>query len=162
MFTIPLVYALGRTIRDHSLGIVAAPAVRDLPVPGLVLAGGARVLARDPRSDVAMLGVAFLLRHPERSGSLRASWLGLLAYVSERQPRFLAHDTAVFLPIGANVLMLGRWSTHGRGRGLPADWLLAQVAVLCLWASSLPAYLHQVARRGRVLLGSRVRPWAAC
>ena len=124
-------------------------AVRDLPVPGLVLAGGARVFARDPRSDIGDVGVAYLLRHPERSGSLRATGWALLAYVFGTTAALLAHDTAVFLPIGANVLLLGWWWTHGRGpRGFLRNWLLAQVAVLCLWASWLPAYLHQVADGG--------------
>ena len=68
---------------------------------------------------------------------------------SERPLALLAHNTAVFLPIGANVLMLGWWWTHGREpRGFLRNWLLAQVAVLCLWASWLPAYLHQVADGG--------------
>jgi hypothetical protein len=57
----------------------------------------------------------------------------------------LAHDTAVFLPIGANVLMLGSWWARGHDpRGFLRTWLVAQFAVLCLWGSWLPAYLQQV------------------
>ena len=149
VLTIPLVYALGRTIRDHRLGIVAALlfSISPFQVWYSQEARGYSLVTLGATS--AMLGVAFLLRRPERSGSLRASWWALLAYVFGTTAALLAHDTAVFLPIGANVLMLGWWWTHGRGpRGFLRNWLLAQVAVLCLWASWLPAYLHQVADGG--------------
>ena len=68
-----------------------------------------------------------------------------LAYVLGTTVALLAHDTAVFLPLGANVLMLGWWWAHGRTpQGFVRNWLLAQFAVLCLWSSWLPAYLQQV------------------
>ena len=149
VLTIPLVYALGRTIRDHRLGIVAALlfAISPFQVWYSQEARGYSLLTLGATS--AMLGVAYLLRHPERSGTLRATGWALLAYVFGTTVALLAHDTAVFLPIGANVLMLGWWWTHGREpRGFLRNWLLAQVAVLCLWASWLPAYLHQVADGG--------------
>jgi hypothetical protein len=51
----------------------------------------------------------------------------------------------VFLPIAANVLMLGWWVTHQREpRGFLQNWLLAQLVVLCLWGSWLPAFVQQV------------------
>ncbi len=56
VLTIPLVYALGRTIRDHRLGIVERAPVRDLPVPGLVLTGGARVFPPRARGDGGDVG----------------------------------------------------------------------------------------------------------
>jgi uncharacterized membrane protein len=168
VLTIPLVYALGRTIRDHRLGIVGALlfAISPFQVWYSQEARAYSLLTFGATS--AMLGVAHLLRHPERSGSMpgaavRARWKARdgaaepdvlptsgagwawLAYVFGTTVALLAHDTAVFLPIGANVLMLGWWWVHGREpRGFLRNWLLAQLAVLCLWGSWLPAYLQQV------------------
>ena len=121
VLTIPLVYALGRTIRDHRLGIVAALlfAISPFQVWYSQEARGYSLLTLGATS--AMLGVAYLLRDPERSGSLRATGWAWLAYVLGTTVALLAHNTAVFLPIGANMLMLGWWWTHGRGAaGLPA------------------------------------------
>ena len=124
-------------------------AVRDLALPGLVLARGAGLCTPDPRRDIGDAGGRLPPSPPGSIGSLRASGWALLAYVFGTTAALLAHNTAVFLPIGANVLMLGWWWTHGRGpKGFLRNWLLAQVAVLCLWASWLPAYLHQVADGG--------------
>jgi mannosyltransferase len=142
VLTIPLVYALGRTIRDHWLGIVSALlfAISPFQVWYAQEARGYALLTFG--ATLAMLGVANLLRHAEGSRSIWA----LLAYVLGTAVALLAHDTAVFLPIGANVLVLGWWWTHERGsRGYLRAWLLAQVAVLCLWAGWLPAYMQQVA-----------------
>ena len=69
VLTIPLVYALGRTIRDHRLGIVAALlfAISPFQVWYSQEARGYSLLTLGATS--AMLGVAFLLRHPERVGN---------------------------------------------------------------------------------------------
>jgi mannosyltransferase len=145
VLTIPLVYALGRTIRDHRLGIVSALllAISPFQVWYSQEARGYSLLTFG--ATAAMWGVAYLLRHPERSASMRAAGWAWLAYVLGTSIALLAHNTAVFLPIGANVLMLGWWWIHGRGpRGFLRTWLLAQLAVLCLWGSWLPAYLQQV------------------
>ncbi|MGH2596817.1 MAG: glycosyltransferase family 39 protein [Actinomycetota bacterium] len=145
VLTIPLVYALGRTIRDHRLGIVSALlfAISPFQVWYAQEARGYSLLTFGATS--AMVGVAFLLRDPERSGSVREAGWAWLTYVLGTTVALLAHDTAVFLPIGANVLMLGWWWAHGRGpHGFLRNWLLAQLAVLCLWGTWLPAYLQQV------------------
>jgi mannosyltransferase len=145
VLTIPLVYALGRTIRDHRLGIVSALlfAISPFQVWYSQEARGYSLLTFG--ATAAMLGVAYLLRHLERSGSVRGVGWAWLSYVFGTTVGLLAHNTAVFLPIGANVLMLGWWWRHGRGpQGFLRNWLLAQLAVLCLWGSWLPAYLQQV------------------
>lgn len=145
VLTIPLVYALGRMIRDHRLGIVSALlfAISPFQVWYSQEARGYSLLTFGATS--AMLGVAYLLRHPERSGSLRGAGWSWLSYVLGTTVALLAHNTAVFLPIGANVLMLGWWWIHGRAQqGFLRNWLLAQLAVLCVWGSWLPAYLQQV------------------
>jgi mannosyltransferase len=149
VLTLPLVYALGRTIRDHRLGVVGAllSAISPFQVWYSQEARGYSLLTFG--AALAMLGVAYLLRHPERSGDLRGTGWAWLAYVFGTTIALLAHNTAVFLPIGANVLMLGWWWVNGRGpRGFLRNWLLAQLAVLCLWGTWLPAYLQQVLHGG--------------
>ena len=145
VLTIPLVYTLGRTIRDHRLGIVSALLFAISPFQVWYSQEARAYSLLTFGATLAMLGVAYLLRQPERSGSLRGAGWAWLAYVVGTAIALLAHDTAVFLPIGANVLMLGSWWARGREpRGFLRNWLLAQVAVLCLWGSWLPAYLQQV------------------
>jgi mannosyltransferase len=145
VLTIPVVYALGRIIRDHRLGLVSAVlfTISPFQVWYSQEARGYALLTLGATS--AMVGVAYLLRHPERSGSVRATGWAWLAYVSGTAVALLAHNTAVFLPIAANVLMLGWWWTHDhRPKGSLRNWLLAQLAVLCVWSAWLPAYVQQV------------------
>ena len=149
VLTIPLVYALGRTIRDHRLGIVSALlfAISPFQVWYSQEARGYALLTFGATS--AMVGVAYLLRHPERSGNVRDAGWAWLAYVVGTAVALLAHNTAVFLPIAANVLMLSWWWMHGRTpRGFLQTWLLAQLAVLLLWGSWLPGFLKEVVHGG--------------
>jgi uncharacterized membrane protein len=149
VITIPLVYALGRTIRDHRLGIVGALlfAISPFQVWYSQEARGYALLTLGATS--AMWGVASLLRAPDRSTRVRDAAGPWLAFVVGTTIALLAHNTAVFLPIGANVLMLGWWWKRGREpRGFLPTWMLAQLAVLLLWGSWLPALLRQVADGG--------------
>lgn len=144
VITIPLVYALGRIIRDHRLGVVSALlfAISPFQVWYSQEARAYSLLTFGATS--AMVGVAYLLRHTERSVSVRKAGWAWLAYVLGTAVALLAHNTAVFLLIGANVLMLGWWCVHGRGpRGFLRNWLLAQLAILALWGTWLPAYVQQ-------------------
>ena len=163
--TIPLVYAVGRTIRDHSLGLVAALlfAISPFQLWYSREARGYALLTFG--ATLAMLGIAYLLRYPERSAiglwgdfrawrargsgviSNRASSQGAgwawLAYVLGTTIALLAHNTAVFLLMGANLLMLGWWLVHGRTVRFLRNWLVAQAIVLLLWGTWLPAYMQQ-------------------
>ncbi|HEY7666909.1 MAG TPA: glycosyltransferase family 39 protein [Actinomycetota bacterium] len=146
VLTIPLVYALGRSIRDRRLGIVGALLFAISPFQVWYSQEARAYALLTFGATLAMLGVARLLRDPERSGKVRESAWAWLAYVFGTTIAVLAHNTAVFLPIGANVLMVSWWWTHGRApRGFLRNWVLAQLAILILWASWLPALLQQVA-----------------
>jgi mannosyltransferase len=141
--TIPVVYALGRTVRDHRLGVLAALlfTVSPFQVWYSQEARGYALLTFG--ASIAMLGVAWLLRHPERAGSVRTAGWALGAYVLGTAVALLSHDTAVLLLVGANVLMVGWWVVR-RTPGFLRTWLLAQAAVVVLWASWLPAFASQV------------------
>ena len=160
VLTIPLVYALGRTIRDHRLGLVAALLFAISPFQvwysqeargySLVTLGATSAMWGSPTSSP-----------PGTIGYLRATGWALLAYVFGTMAALLAHDTAVFLPIGANLLLLGWWWTHGRSRGAPCATgcsLRSRALPVGQLASGLPAPGR---RRWGVLLDPR-RPWAAC
>ncbi len=165
--TIPLVYAMGRTVRDHRLGVLAALlfAISPFQVWYAQEARGYALLTLGAAS--AMWGVSYLLRYPERSGSklpfsrfrIRPAegWEGAgirprptgagwawLAYVLGIVVALLAHDTAVLLLIGANALMLGWWVRRDRLPGFLRNWALAQIAVLCLWGGWLPGFARQL------------------
>ncbi len=143
--TVPFVYALGRTIRDHRLGILSALifAVAPFQVWYGQEARGYALLTLG--AAAAMLGVAAFLRHPERASRLRTAIRPLLAYSLGTGVALLAHDTAVFLPIAANLLVLGWWLVHRRTpHGFLRTWIVAQIGALVVWSAWLPAYLRQL------------------
>src|SRR5438034_774575 len=101
--TIPFVYALGRTVRDHMLGVVTALlfVVSPFQVWYAQEARGYAMLTLG--ATVALLGVAWLLRHPERSGRFREAGWALAAYVLGTAVALLAPDAAALLLLGANL-----------------------------------------------------------
>ena len=162
VLTIPLVYALGRTIRDHRLGIDERAPVRDLPVPDLVRTGGARVFPPRARGDGGDVGSRLAPSHPRAVGALAREWLGV-ARLRGRNDR------------GAPRARHGRLPADRRERADPG-----LVVDTRAWAARLPSQLVTGPARGPLSVGhvaarvraqsptasptpgSNARPWAAC
>ncbi len=162
VLTVPLMYGLGRTIGGHRLGLLAALLLTISPLH-IQYGQEARMYALFTlAATLAMWGVAWLLRWPELAARPLSdrwrTWRGQrgadrrarvtegawLAYVIGTVAALLSHNTAVFLPLAANLVVLGWWWAHRpRRRGFLRNWLLAQAAVLVLWSVWLPAFVRQ-------------------
>jgi len=164
--TIPLMYGLGHTIGGHRLGLLAALLLAISPFH-VQFGQETRMYALlTLAATLAMWGLAWLLRWPEAAarplGNGWRAWrqarhsrgifdravltsdAAWLAYVVGTAAALWSHNTAIFLPIAANLIALGWWWAHrARGRGFLHNWLLAQAAVLALWGIWLPAFVIQ-------------------
>lgn len=164
--SIPLMYGLGRVIGGHRLGLLAALLLAISPLH-VQFGQEARMYALlTLAATLAMWGLAWLLKEPEAAarpiGSGWRSWwrarrgtealdrkgwvadAAWLAYVVGTVAALLSHNTAVFLPIAANLIAWIEWWPHRRERrGLLRNWLLAQGAAILLWSVWLPALLIQ-------------------
>jgi mannosyltransferase len=173
--TIPIIYLLGRRLANQKLGLLAALILAVSPFhvhfaqearmyallalnASLALLALARLLT-DPLSATAALGgqsVGFwrAWRATRRMPSLRTveTDLAWLAYVLFTAIALLTHNTAVFFPLAANLLVLGlfavkvagfRFSQSPISNRFLRNWLLAQVGVLLLWSPWLPAFIVQ-------------------
>jgi mannosyltransferase len=158
--TIPVVYLLGRCLAGRAAGLLAALLFATSPLHvwyaqdarpytlltlGAVLAmfGTASVLQAGRKADT---GPAPALSPQMSGGWLRSKGaVGLVAYVAGMGIALLAHNTACTLWIAANVFMAGwlLFDQQTRSR-LLGRWLVAQVAVLVVWATWLPALPAQV------------------
>lgn len=145
--TVPVVYLLGSTIADRRLGLLAALLLATSPLH-VRYAQEARTYALFIlTATVALWGVATLLKSAERGGPLRGrttNSVGWAAYVGGAGLSLLAHNTAFFLVVGANLLVLA-WLAAARWEHpkLVMRWFLAQVALIGIWAAWLPAYMRQ-------------------
>ncbi|MBE9472280.1 MAG: glycosyltransferase family 39 protein, partial [Chloroflexi bacterium] len=174
--TIPVVYLLGRRLGDDKVGLLAALVLAVSPFHvrfaqetrmytlltlnvSLALYALARLLT-DPRSAEARLGQQFVdfwrgwraaryRRLPLQAIETDLAWLGYVVFTAAA---LLTHNTAVFFPIAANIIVLllirlritnheSRITNHEFLR----NWLLAQVGVLLLWSPWLPAFAVQSA-----------------
>jgi mannosyltransferase len=180
--TIPVIYLLGRRLADQKLGLLAALILAVSPFhvhfaqearmyallalnASLAMLALAR-LQTDPRSATVALGRQSLdfwraWRATRHAPSLRTVETDLtwLAYVVFTAATLLTHNTAVFLPLAANLLILGLFTVRralsfsfpcplaSLSPHLPSlrNWLLAQVAAFLLWSLWLPTFITQSA-----------------
>ncbi len=141
--TIPVVYLLGRhLVPEHEqVGLLAALILAVSPFH-VRLAQEARMYTLLALyASLALYALAQLLdRETHTTGAV---WLG---YVIFTAAALLTHNTAVFLPIAANLFFLGLFLTRLRNtptRYAIRNWLSAQTAVFLLWLPWLPAFLTQ-------------------
>ena len=107
-------------------------------------------LLTDPRSAEARLGRQFVdfwrgWRAARRCPPLQAietdlAWLGYVVFTAAT---LLTHNTAVFFPIAANIIVLLLIRLRITNHEFLRNWLLAQVGVLLLWSPWLPAFTVQ-------------------
>ncbi len=145
--TVPVVYLLGATIAGRRVGLLAALLVATSPLH-LRYAQEARTYAFFTlAATVALWGVARILKAHERSTPLGGGTtqpLAWAAYVAGAGLSLLAHNTAFLLVVSANLLVLAWLAAAGWEQPkLVMRWVLAQVAVVGIWAAWLPAYLRQ-------------------
>jgi 4-amino-4-deoxy-L-arabinose transferase-like glycosyltransferase len=164
--TIPIMYGLGSTIGGHRLGLLAAFLLAVSPLH-VQFSQEARMYALLTLAATwAMWGLAWLLKKPEKAvqpigSGWRAWWqarhsagtwdrtgwvtdVAWLAYVLGTTAALLSHNTAIFLPIAANLAAGVEWWPHRRERsGFLRNWLLAQGIVMLLWSTWLPAFFIQ-------------------
>ncbi|MBN1977593.1 MAG: glycosyltransferase family 39 protein, partial [Anaerolineae bacterium] len=176
--TIPAIYLLGRRLAGRGVGLLAALILAVSPFhvyfaqearmyallalnASLALLALARLLT-DPRAVTQTLGRQLVdfwreWRTTRRRPPLRAieTDLAWLAYVVFTAATLLTHNTAVFLPLAANLFILGLFTVRCAlsplcplvplSLHLPSlcNWLLAQAGVLLLWSPWLPAFISQ-------------------
>lgn len=172
--TIPVIYLLGRRLADRKLGLLAALILAVSPFhvhfaqearmyallalnASLALYALTRLLT-DSRSATVALGrqtVDFWQAwRTTRRPRLRAieTDLAWLAYVVFTTATLLTHNVSVFLPLAANLLVLGLFVVRGAGprffqppisNRFLRNWLLTQAGVLLLWSPWLPAFITQ-------------------
>jgi len=166
--TIPVIYLLGRLLADDKVGLLAALLLAVSPFhvrfaqearmytllalnAALALYALARLLAVAPASRLGRRENLNL--QPETP-----NWTG---YVLFTTAALLTHNTAIFLPLAANLFVLGMLLTRksslnpGSKPGEPEtltlklgtqslrNWLLSQLAIFLLWSPWLPAFVAQ-------------------
>ncbi len=140
--TIPLIWALGRTLIDERAGLLAALLLALSPFH-VWLAQEARMYALLAfNAALATLALARLLR-----GSHARHWWAV--YVTASALTVLTHNTAILFPLAVNSVVLGLFVAQKRGveTGLVLPplkhWLFAQAGLLALWGVWLPGFVVQ-------------------
>ncbi|MGD2104263.1 MAG: glycosyltransferase family 39 protein [Anaerolineae bacterium] len=179
VLTIPLVYLLGRRIANRKAGLVGAlllalspfhvrlgQEARMYPLLTLLACGALNAFVRllDQRRGIGASGAvrpwegAACTRAPDRA---RATWLPWVGYAVCTAAMLWTHNTAVFFPLAANVVVLGHGlirsqvadqssanevftpSLKGSRRSWLGRWLGTQVVIVLLWLPWIPTLLSQ-------------------
>ncbi len=163
---IPLIYALGRTLGGHWLGIIAAALLATSSIniqysqearayalltasATLAIWGLARLLT-DPvgaNTPVGRVSIRLLLRDSldtEAKHTNSTTDLAWLAYIIGVSVALYSHNTAVLLPILANIITFIWWAKVSRfSKGFFWNWLIANTIPLLIWLWWLPIIFKQ-------------------
>jgi len=172
-FTIPVIYLLGRRLSDgdEKTGLLAALILALSPFhvrfaqearmytllalnASLALYALMRLLT-DSRSATALLGRQLTnlwrvwrggrsagCRRPLPTVETDLAWLSYIVFTTAT---LLSHNTAIFFPIAANILVLSLILIRSRlaASNLLRNWLVAQAGVLLLWIPWLIPFVVQ-------------------
>jgi 4-amino-4-deoxy-L-arabinose transferase-like glycosyltransferase len=159
VLTIPLVFWTARALGGSSVGLIAALLVAS-STPLVAYSQEARTYSfLGFVTAAAVLGLVLFLRTwtdphqwrvPENAGagppSVHACGLGLAAYATGTTLALYAHNTAVVLPLLANLVAAYWWFAHtGRSWRFAAVWMAANLAPFLLWLWWFPTLLAQAA-----------------
>lgn len=161
--TIPVMYLLGRRIASSDLGLLAALILAVSPF-NVLFGQEARMYALlTLLVSLSMYFLARLITHRPRA----VDWLGFVVFTAAAM---LTHNTAVFLPVGANIYVLGRYLTQlvrrpcrhkgsmspqvqeaetaigSLSAGFLRNWIFAQLGILLILSPWLPAFIEQSIR----------------
>ena len=149
--TVPIIFMAGRLIGGPVAGLIAALLLATSP-SHIAYSQEARAYGLLMLSaTTAVWGLLVFLRShgtlaavPGRSEH-RGRRLGLAAYAAGTTVALYAHNTAVFLPLFANVIALCWWVGRARlDRRFALEWLLANIVPLVLWLWWLPIVATQM------------------
>jgi mannosyltransferase len=145
ILSVPLVYALGRTLMGPAPAALGTLAYA-LSMMQVWYAQEARMYALLTfNAALALYGAARIMAAERQRGSGGGpAWLAWGCYVAGAAGAMWSHNTAALLPLAINAAVLGRWLGDGTGgAGFLGRWMAAQILVLALWAPWLPGMLEQ-------------------
>lgn len=155
ILNIPIAFAIGRATAGNTVGLVAAALVAT-SAPLIAYSQEYRTYTfMGCAGSVSALGLIVFLRtwtapehwpgiRPAGPSTARMRLFGLSAYAIGTALALYAHNTAVILPLIANLMALGWWFTHAqRSRSFATWWILANSAPFLLWLWWVPVMLAQ-------------------
>ncbi|MEK0085310.1 glycosyltransferase family 39 protein [Benzoatithermus flavus] len=141
--TIPLAYAAGRVVGGRRAGLLAALLLATSAVHVYYSQEARAYTLLTAAATLAVLGfLRFLATNdpPPATGGRQ----GLAAYALGTTAALYAHNTALFLPLIANLAALLWWVARARReRRFLLAWLLANLGPFLLWLGWLPVVLTQ-------------------